>query len=81
MQHIALERTVANSVPSIHGLWLGGEEIATTLPISRTTLYRLRKEGLLKPGVHFIRTTPGRTSRILWCPVALREAMASWSND
>jgi len=53
--------------------------VTQDLRLSRTTLYRLRREGLLKPDVHFLRTTPGRTSRILWSPAAIREAMAGWT--
>jgi len=61
--------------------WTAAEQVMQDLRLSRTTLYRLRREGLLKPGVHFLRTTPGRTSRILWSPVAIREAMAGWTEN
>lgn len=67
-----------HSPQSSHGPWLGVAEVATDLRLSRTTLYRLRKAGLLKTGIHFLRTTPGRTSRTLWCPETIRTAMASW---
>ena len=59
--------------------WIAVDQVLQDLHVSRTTLYRLRKEGLLKPGIHYLRTTPGRKSRMLWSPAAIRQTMAGWS--
>lgn len=53
-------------------------ELQKQLRISESSLLRLRKEGVLKPGVHF-RTTGvgGQRSRMLWNPEAVDQALAN----
>jgi len=62
------------------GPWYPVKMATEELHISRSTLYRLRNAGRLKPGVHFLRTTPGKTGKVLWCPGAIRHLMASWDS-
>jgi hypothetical protein len=65
---------------AIHaGPWVGVKQAAIEVGVSPATLYRLREQGRLTAGVHFLKTTPSRTSRTLWAPDAIRQAMAAWS--
>jgi hypothetical protein len=67
---------------AIHaGPWVGVKQAAIEVGVSPATLYRLREQGRLTAGVHFLKTTPGRTARTLWNPSTIREAMAGWSVD
>lgn len=61
------------------GPWVGVKQAAIDVGVSPATLYRLREQGRLTAGVHFLKTTPSRTSRTLWAPDAIRQAMAGWS--
>lgn len=61
------------------GPWVGVKQAAIEVGVSPATLYRLREQGRLTAGIHFLKTTPSKTSRTLWCPTAIREAMARWS--
>jgi hypothetical protein len=63
------------------GPWCGVQETASQLGLSVATLYRRRQEGLLRAGLHYLRLGTARTSRTLWCPTAIREAMAGWSDQ
>jgi len=48
-------------------LWLPTEEVCRRLAISRTTLFQLRRQGLLKDGRHVVAKNPGcRRSDLLW---------------
>ena len=56
--------------------WRTTEELCQELAISRSTLFALRKSGLLKPGRHLVPKNPTcRRSRLLWhlqrCELAL----------
>jgi hypothetical protein len=59
--------------------WVGIAMACESLQIGQATLHRLKDNQLLQPGIHWLRTTPGKTSRILWNPNKIREAMAAWS--
>jgi hypothetical protein len=61
------------------GPWVGVKQAAIEVGVSPATLYRLRQAGRLVSGTHFLRITPSRTSRTLWAPDAIRQAMAAWS--
>lgn len=61
------------------GPWVGIGEAASELGLSKASLYRHRQAGRLVAGVHFLKVAPGRTSRTLWAPAAVRQAMAGWS--
>jgi hypothetical protein len=57
--------------------WCTTEELCRELAISRSTLFALRKSGLLKPGRHLVPKNPTcRRSRLLWhrhrCSALLR---------
>jgi hypothetical protein len=57
-------------------LWLPTEEVCRRLTISRTTLFQLRRQGLLKDGRHLVPKNPtARRSHLLWhlqrCQLAL----------
>lgn len=53
------------------------KEAATELRTSESTLRRLRKEGVLKPGVHFIAVGAGAVApNILWSASEVQEALA-----
>jgi hypothetical protein len=57
-------------------LWLTTEEACRRLTISRSTLFQLRRQGLLKDGRHVVAKNPGcRRSHRLWhlqrCELAL----------
>jgi hypothetical protein len=56
--------------------WRTTEELCQELGISRSTLFALRKSGLLKPGRHLVLKNPACSrSRLLWhlqrCELAL----------
>jgi hypothetical protein len=56
--------------------WRTTEELCRELAISRSTLFALRKSGLLKPGRHLVPKNPACSrSRLLWhlqrCELAL----------
>jgi hypothetical protein len=59
--------------------WVGIAAASESLQIGQATLHRLKNHQLLQPGIHWLRTTPGKTSKILWNPNKIREAMAAWS--
>lgn len=61
------------------GEWMEVTRACSTLQIGRATLHRMNDRGLLQPGLHWLRTTPGKTGRILWNPGSIRRAMAGWS--
>ena len=44
--------------------WLPNKEAADELGVALRTLYRWRREGLMLPGVHYGRSSEGRSSRI-----------------
>ena len=44
--------------------WLPNKEAADELGVTLRTLYRWRREGLLLPGIHYGRSSEGRSSRI-----------------
>ena len=56
--------------------WLTTEELCAQLAISRSTLFAIKRSGLLKPGRHLVPKNPGcRRSHLLWhlhrCELAL----------
>jgi hypothetical protein len=56
--------------------WLTTEELCAELAISRSTLFAIKRSGLLKPGRHLVPKNPGcRRSHLLWhlhrCELAL----------
>ncbi len=59
--------------------WVVLSKASESLQVGEATLHRLKTHQLLQPGIHWLRTTPGKTSRILWNPSTIREAMAAWS--
>jgi len=53
------------------------KEAATELRTSESTLRRLRKEGVLKPGVHFIAVGAGAVApNMLWSASEVQETLA-----
>jgi hypothetical protein len=64
--------------PSV-GPWLPTREAVEALGMSRSTLYRLKRNGHLFPGVHYAAQTPGKTSLRLWAIEAIREEMLKWA--
>ena len=44
--------------------WLSNKEAADELGVTLRTLYRWRREGLMLPGVHYGRSSEGKSSRI-----------------
>ena len=61
--------------------WLPINEAAKRLNISPSTLKRRKADGLLKPGIHYIRVGLGKTSRLLWNVIAILKAMMRWTNS
>jgi len=56
--------------------WLTTEDLCAQLAISRSTLFAIKRNGLLKPGRHLVPKNPGcRRSHLLWhlhrCELAL----------
>ena len=59
---------------------LSTKEIAAQLRTSESTLRRLRKSGVLRPGIHFVGTGTGQKApQLLWCLPAIEEALAKRS--
>jgi hypothetical protein len=57
-------------------------ETAQILRTSESTLRRLRKAGILKPGVHFCASGAGSIApSLLWAPEACQEALAKRSRQ
>ena len=57
-------------------LWLTTDQLCTHLAISRTTLFAIRRSGLLKDGRHLVTKNPTASrSHLLWnlqrCELAL----------
>ena len=57
-------------------IWLTTDALCRRLAISRSTLFEIRRQGLLKDGRHVVPKNPGcRRSRLLWhlqrCELAL----------
>lgn len=72
--YFAMQRRISQ------GSWVSTAEAASELRISRFTLNRLKKrEGGLKPKIHYIATTPGKRAHLLWNTDAIRETMATWT--
>jgi hypothetical protein len=61
--------------------WLPVNEAAKRLGISSTTLRRRKADGLLKPGIHYIRAGLGKTSRMLWNVIAILKEMMRWTTN
>jgi hypothetical protein len=61
--------------------WLPTNEAVKWLKLSRSTLNRRKRDGLLKSGIHFIRTGLGKTSRLLWNVIAILKEMMSWTTN
>ena len=56
--------------------WLSTDDLCAHLAISRSTLFALKRSGLLKPGRHLVAKNPGcQRSHLLWhqqrCELAL----------
>ena len=52
-------------------------QICSTLKISESSLYRLRKEGVLRPGVHYRAQGYGSVKpQLRWDPEAVESALA-----
>ena len=63
-------------------LWLTTAELCTHLAISRSTLFAIRRSGLLKDGRHLVAKNPTSSrSHLLWhrqrCELALRRCHSS----
>lgn len=55
-------------------------EAAAALRLSETTLRRLRREGVLRPGTHYIALGAGTVApSLLWNPSECQEALAKRS--
>jgi hypothetical protein len=58
------------------------QEAAQILRTSESTLRRLRRAGVLRPGVHFCASGAGAISpTLLWAPEACQEALAKRSRQ
>ena len=65
-----------SSMNSSNGDWLTTGELCTALSISRSTLFGIRRSGLLRDGRHLVAKNPTSTrSHLLWhrqrCELAL----------
>ncbi len=49
---------------SYQSQWLTLDEATAALGVSTSTLWRLRDCGLLRPGIHWLRTSPGSRGRV-----------------
>jgi hypothetical protein len=72
----AAESPAAPAAMSPSTPWLTTEELCDHLAISRSTLFAIKRSGLLKPGRHLVPKNPGsRRSHLLWhlhrCELAL----------
>ena len=57
-------------------------EAAEALRTSESTLRRLRKAGVLRPGIHFVAGGAGTVRpALLWAPEAVQEALAKRSRQ
>jgi hypothetical protein len=70
---------MSNTCELSDGEWVDISRACSDLSIGRATLHRMKDRGLLQPGMHWLRITPGKSSRILWNPLSIRKAMAGWS--
>ena len=53
------------------------KEAVQILRISEATLRRLRRDGILRPGIHYCATGAGCVApNLLWNPEAVQEALA-----
>lgn len=58
------------------------QEAAEILRTSESTLRRLRRAGVLRPGIHFCASGAGSIApTLLWAPEAVQEAMAKRSRQ
>jgi hypothetical protein len=58
------------------------QEAALALRVSESTLRRLRRAGVLRPGTHFCASGAGAISpNLLWAPEACQEALAKRSRQ
>ena len=58
------------------------QEAAEILRTSESTLRRLRRAGVLRPGIHFCAIGTGSKSpNLLWAPEACQEALAKRSRQ
>jgi hypothetical protein len=58
------------------------QEAAQILRTSESTLRRLRRAGVLRPGIHFCACGAGAISpTLLWAPEACQEALAKRSRQ
>jgi hypothetical protein len=58
------------------------QEATQILRTSEATLRRLRKAGVLRPGVHFCASSSGtKAPNLLWAPEAVQEALAKRSRQ
>ena len=58
------------------------QEAAEILRTSESTLRRLRRAGVLRPGIHFCASGAGAVSPpLLWAPEACQEALAKRSRQ
>lgn len=56
------------------------QEAVRILRISEATLRRLRRAGVLRPGIHFCASGAGsKAPNLLWAPEAVQEALAKRS--
>ena len=62
-------------------LWVSGKELRSALRIGHNVELRLRREGVLRPGIHFRRKGSSASSPIVYdlgaCDQALRDKAAS----
>jgi hypothetical protein len=58
------------------------QEAALKLRTSESTLRRLRRAGVLRPGIHFCAVGAGSIApNLLWAPEAVQEALAKRSRQ
>jgi hypothetical protein len=46
--------------------WLSLDDACAALGVSTSTLWRLRDCGLLRPGIHWLRCSPGRRGKVMF---------------
>ena len=59
--------------------WVGTIDLCTRLTISRTTLYGLRRDNILKSGQHYRRRGTGARGHLTWDIAAVEQALRAYS--
>jgi hypothetical protein len=73
-------QAMSGIAPPTAGEWVDARSLGMVLGVSERTLWRWRKAGLFKPGVHWRRKFPTSNSPVLYhlprCDAAMSEAAA-----